>query len=308
LLLTTTPINFKTYLSRCRIMTNRNKEITRKSFLETSIAVGTGLLLTGDIGCKSFNYKNFFTGGNKIKNFVESFPDEKILPMTRSVRKFYIPDSKHCLVHIRQSHYEKGMEKRKWEMDEINCIQEEIYGILEYLIEEKGLTYIYPEGLLTGKRAESIVERAKIYYEKIKKRTGKKYVAGADKKLIMEGRLNAKPSELPEIRQRLRDIEGDGLISLDEGPERKRLYEQKEYNLLQLIVDNKDEIGYTIFGAEHAWGGEKSCGKGYNKRVIKYLEDNLENWNKEHRDEKFSLIEVTPHHYYYDKKLGDDYF
>ena len=88
----------------------------------------------------------------------------------------------------------------------------------------------------------------------------------------------------------------NGLLELRYG-ERKELYqnglygkgsygdeennhEEREDFILKLISKNKDEKAVVVFGGAHCW------------------KNNIKRWNRRHKNERFSLIEVVPENYY----------
>lgn len=58
------------------------------------------------------------------------------------------------------------------------------------------------------------------------------------------------------------------------------ILERREDVLLELIVKRNDPIAVTVYGGFHDWG------------------NNIKQWNKEHPDQKFALIEITPEAYH----------
>ena len=119
----------------------------------------------------------------------------------------------------------------------------------------------------------------------------------AVKKLVAEGKLSILAVE--EIRSN--DLAG--LIVEKEGWEQdpnkvKVVVENREDIVLQKIASQNAGLWVCVYGGAHLWGGNQSFGDIYpiaNGRIS--LKDNIAEWNSQHPDKKFSLIEITPQHY-----------
>lgn len=265
---------------------------TRKNFLKKTSSILLGISIIPSL-------KNLYAD-NEIDLFFKSFPEN--LPKTKRIEKFHIPDSKYCLVHIREIHYKKSKEQSQGLLNEVYIIQKDIYEILNFLIDNHNLKSVRPEGLTNDKRNKTIKQRARIYYEKIKRRTGREYIGGAVKKLILEDRLNAKPAEIFETRKKMNEMKEKIKEKIDFTEEeyqvfRKHAMEKREDDLLKLITNDLEKISFTVYGGAHAWGGKKSCGENYILKNKDSTKDNIYEWNKKHQDKKFSLIEITPESY-----------
>ena len=261
---------------------------------------------------------------------LRDFPDK--INGAKSVVKYETPGAKHTLVHLGQTHYidmgkELSLENiintdiRYWNKikdiyTNINNCQKDIYDILTELKEKQNISNVRSEGVMlrdldnldnkealkeayfsklaeldeTGyflesiKYSFSVMNRLKPYVEANKpapfytmEKTLKKYnkakqdferfryIGGADILLAMENKLNLLPAETKK--------------AYDNGDMNAR-----EDALLQIVSKENNPLELTVYGAKHNF------------------KDNIEKWNKENPNNKYSLIEITPKNLYSDKK------
>ncbi|MBM3234324.1 hypothetical protein FJZ19_04505 [Candidatus Pacearchaeota archaeon] len=75
------------------------------------------------------------------------------------------------------------------------------------------------------------------------------------------------------------------------------IMEKREDILLDMVSRSEEPLVVCIFGGRHAFGGTYSCSKLYSREGKSSIIDNLDKWNKNNPDKKFSLIEITPERY-----------
>ena len=75
------------------------------------------------------------------------------------------------------------------------------------------------------------------------------------------------------------------------------IFDGREDFALQKLAEYGDPISLVQFGGAHAWGGKESCGDGYSLKGRPSSKDNIAEWNKQHPDKKFALIEILPEGY-----------
>lgn len=137
----------------------------------------------------------------------------------------------------------------------------------------------------------------------------------AGSRLFYEGKIGLYAGESSDIAETLADPEIDritdlsaaialGVIDRPQGLDQETIDEanyaltdMRENYLLERIVKRGEPYGVVIYGARHAWGGAESCGPAYSLDGRLSLEDNIATWNKNHPNQKFSLIEITPQNY-----------
>ena len=119
---------------------------------------------------------------------------------------------------------------------------------------------------------------------------------GAAGKLGIAGMIELRP-----IEDRLRDISefGEQLRSGE-------ATDGREDFVLQKLAEYGDPIFLVQFGGEHTWGGQESCGESYFLDGRKPTKDNISEWNKQHPDNKFALIEIEPEGYNEIVEIGNE--
>ncbi|MBS3072503.1 hypothetical protein J4477_01555 [Candidatus Pacearchaeota archaeon] len=111
--------------------------------------------ISGLLSCALIEGSSFAYAEQNIEGLVDNFPD--LIPGVKKVMKFKTPDSKYCLVHIRQLHAvpwdlstEESMISTYTTFEEkvmINNCQNDIYDMLSYLTENHDLNSVFVEGI-----------------------------------------------------------------------------------------------------------------------------------------------------------------
>lgn len=256
--------------------------------------------------------QNLETRLTEANQRLRDFPDS--IPGALKISKHVTPEAKYCLVHIRQVHYVSpdryealfkllGVSDPKERLDIIskrydfiNNIQQEIYKILSYLTVNGISTEVYVEGITNEHTAETFTSHVQGCKEEISDMLGVtkaselSYVSGAGILLGLEGSIKIKPATT---------LESDmATINATTSEEERELQEQREDVLLELIANQNNRLVFTVYGALHAWGGEKSSGPLYILSGRKSTRDNIAEWNQKHPNKKFSLIEIIPKGYF----------
>jgi len=266
-------------------------------------------------GCQSINQED---NKDQIKagKFFSKFPDK--IEMAGIVKKHGKQDAKHCLVHISQMHVSRFDRRNpnsscmnKNTLEEINNVQNDIYDILLNLKYNYEISEIYQEALYEDEKIwdDKMPGRKLFYFLEYPERLLNeeiefwKYKVNQDSrgknKKILEGKLALKDvlkERYPFLAGASYLMADNGLLELRYG-ERKELYqnglygkgsygdeennhEEREDFILKLISKNKDEKAVVVFGGAHCW------------------KNNIKRWNRRHKNERFSLIEVVPENYY----------
>lgn len=222
----------------------------------------------------------------------------------------------------------------KKELERINSHQKEIYTILEYLKEQKIIDSVYIEGIDASmleriKKISLIPEDEEITRElkDLEQKVNQKIIWNVPKgytpeKLMQEyqQKIEAAKKRLAEHNERYKHFYGAGLRLVLEGKleprfenlelnnkayeEIKRtgkggvaVFDDREDDILNSIAKETEIIAVVEFGGAHAWGGKESCWEGYSLNGRKSFKDNIAEWNKQHPNQKFCLIEITPKGY-----------
>ncbi|MFT4303511.1 MAG: hypothetical protein ACMXYG_03030 [Candidatus Woesearchaeota archaeon] len=136
--------------------------------------------------------------------------------------------------------------------------------------QQDGMFETYDEIMEKSKEYTKIIDRAMYYPGGTELLSRKKY-------------LNLHPAETAEAHSSINREEYTADMS-----------EKREDAALQLISDLGSTYSIIIYGAAHAWGGNKSFGRSYPTEGRLSMKDNIAEWNKRNPDKKFSLIEITP--------------
>jgi len=248
----------------------------------------------------------FYPPGNAV---LRHFPNE--IPGAREVRKFEIPDSRYCLVHVMQIHvlpsnYYESMK-----------VQRNIMRILSSL-SKRGINVVYLEGV-TEKNIDLLYEMRnngkRDIFAELNSRNGAVY-------LFFKNEVNLKRAENSELltravenilegERKLKEIKNKKFKNLEEAVEARRkiegmfgrefyrkVLEDREDCLLEIVDRNNDALAVLVMGGAHSFGGKYTYGEKY--RVGKErssVKDNIAVWNAMHPDKRFSLVEVVPEEY-----------
>lgn len=100
-------------------------------------------------------------------------------------------------------------------------------------------------------------------------------------------------------------LQGDGRRELENARETESVYNEyvldaREDEVLKIAYGAPGVSHVFVYGAGHTFGGGKSF-KHYDSTGRRSSRDNIDKWNSEHPEKKFSLIEIFPEH------LPEDY-
>jgi len=249
------------------------------------------------------------------------FPEE--IPGVDRIEKHYTKDAKYCLVHFKQSHItyipeefgfiealrrikdnnewkgiasEYGIDKKFEELitgyegfySYINNAQKDIYKGLSFLIDDIGLSDVIAEGFtekdnlslqrIKEKRSNTlqvilgvgIFAKDKPLLSKGIESENIRYLLGAARLLASERKLNLSPAESSSLLEKARST----LYSKSKIEE--QLHQDRENVVLDNTIRNSLPLSVVVYGSEHEFW------------------DNIQKWNREHPNQKFSLIELYP--------------
>lgn len=297
--------------------------MNRREFLISALAFSTGLKLSccqsvpyemqmvskgADIFAPpSFNLEDA-VGANKL---LIDFPNK--LPGAKSVHKYITPGARHCLVHVRYMHWDT--EASKSGLEEVKKVQAKVYNIVSHLIENHEVNKIYLEGL-TPKTAPIFNVCAGIKY--ISKNPESVYDPNFNDRVPEDLRdLESVEKNNPVLFESYSFLESiqdyhfmyrlasetdkfEVLASEDVDTYKKSLklknlrknpfwfiiteltgsfqkvMEERENHFLGISSRGESPLSVVIFGHYHRW------------------ENNIQKWNSQYPDYKFSRIEVTP--------------
>jgi hypothetical protein len=245
------------------------------------------------------------------------------------VIKHEVPQAKYCLVNIKQRHYasperlehalmnegvtgrQEIREKMLESYAKVNRVQKDIYMILEQL----GAKYVLAEGALYTKEFEPFTkEEAGEFYEQVRdemqqglgiggKRARMAYLANliqqeADSEELPLKELRDEYARLAEDEERYRYIPGACVLmaaqekiilvppeshDLNARAWQARTHEEldavqneRENHVMKLASELDCLLPVMVYGKQHDF------------------KDNIEKWNRENPDLKFSLIEIMP--------------
>ncbi len=232
------------------------------------------------------------------------------IPGARSITKYGVRGSSHCLVHIRQTHflnrgawmnamksrYNMAEDKIKENIDAMELREDESFAVLKdvavilsYLRERLSLTAVYPEGVdvedakfineMLADIRKKYLETGDSIFEDAKTQIGEELAEGLfyDIKTTGDGSLEVRVTESDEIREESADTFMDAI--LDKGGDWEPSNVRREDFLLERVSSDQERLAVTTFGGLHDW------------------RDNVDSWNERHPEDTFSLIEVVPMSY-----------
>lgn len=257
------------------------------------------------------------------------FPDK--IPGAKSVNKYLIPEAKYCIVHIKQWHLREDLNMKEGHIKWIKNIQDNVYNALSFMAENCNVKEVYSEGVTPD--FEGMVNLcAKMHYrlnnseinpdfikdipskasdlEEIKRESPNVYECYMDLekkikydavyRLASEGKLKILSSEdyytikkAEEIDSKARGL-GSYRWIFDKKNIIDTILENREDVFLDIASKQENPLAVVVYGAGHAWGGKKSCGKSYDFKGRNSIKDNIAEWNLKHPNKKFSLIEIEP--------------
>lgn len=209
-----------------------------------------------------------------------------------------------------------------------------IYSILSHVIGTSGGKAIHAEGVTAGNQdfynawARGEIPRHELDKEILGIRNGtrvpyeawsmfpdderavEKYLEVLEKKyrevlrneeavdrLAKEGKISYLPADTKELMDKAYLAMIKELWAGETEETIKIIMDDREEGLLDIVSKTKNPLAISVYGGNHAFGGEDSCGKGYSLGNRRSLIDNIAKWNKKHPNQKFSLIEITPESY-----------
>lgn len=275
------------------------ENLSRRDFLKIGSALGIGFL-----NCDKLSSVKFLTASDKA---FDDFPER--IPGMRNCKKFFYPASSMTLVHIRQKHdffnhflpldcllnVDSSLEeKRDYARKvvgfycDVDKNQRAIYSVLDYLVDEMGLTSVYSEGV--SKESEELFNSILVpYHERHMRivhslgyfgggfddemREKLNFISGADVVMALEGKL--------KIRGCYRVSQLTDSVHLGNFEDRASLEGKNfiEDLVLKTISQDAGLLDVLVFDGAYSF------------------EDNINKWNLDNPDKKYSLIEVTPVNY-----------
>lgn len=229
---------------------------------------------------------------------LRSFPT--FLPWIGKTEKHEVPGAKYCFIHIKQMHrvhgdtakqiYEEIDDERarrsliantKYKWQKIDYIQKDIYFILNNLATDHNLKDVRAESFtkqfskpelekLYGQESYNILLECYPTLEEVMYNQKEfLYAPGAALLLGILGKINLLPGE----DKKLNEIAAKNAEKDENHPS---IYDPRENFTLKTIAQYDIPAVIGIYGAKHDF------------------KNNIENWNQENPDKKFSWIVVTP--------------
>ncbi|MCH7568680.1 MAG: hypothetical protein IIA87_04635 [Nanoarchaeota archaeon] len=265
---------------------------------------------------------------SEANQFLRAFPDE--IPGIESVEKYETPGADQTIVHIRQRHYfnpdnlhihrvineeieslresikefEEDFPEEASEMrrainrsieigrlgvreyfTEVINVQKNIFQSLIYLQKEIGLGETRVEGVHRDYEEEKLMDHINLIYAEVinkgyftKEEAEEKevvFLGGAAHMLWSRGMIDIKPAETKEANLKALEVFLDSNSSASE----REKYSKKirEDVFLDLVDAGGERYSVVVYGALHDW------------------RDNINEWNRDNPDNKFSLITMTPY-------------
>ena len=257
-----------------------------------------------------------YPSNKTLADFIlETFPSS--LEGAAEIKKYETPGARQNLVHIKQQHAVE-VEDVLIVTQSTMKVQENVYSIIMDLKKTQGLKVVLPEGFSEKDREKWYRKRPRALLQGVKP-WGTEY--RATDIAFFNGEIDIKESEDSHARE-IAD-EADALFQVrrkalkDEAATRSRLNlppkpylnkilryrkewiaglcEPREDCLLRIASENPDlTLVVTTYGAYHSFAGNQSFPNYRYDEGTKSVKDNIYHWNREHPDEKFSLIEILP--------------
>lgn len=249
------------------------------------------------------NYNPEITPANKILRSLEM----NKLPGTGKLDVHETPGAKYCLLHIKQKHARFGKDtaasilkefggsgeedfflkliRDKW--NSTNKIQKDIYSILEGLRVNYGVKEIRAESFSKEYSKEQLKEFYKNRLEAVLREcyaTPEEWIANSEKYIFapgaellmgMQGKLRVLQGENEELNRKAVAETKKPFSQRDES----LIYTPREDFLVKISANGKNPFIVGVYGAQH-----------------EYL-DNIERWNRNNPDKKFSLAVAIPRAY-----------
>ena len=286
----------------------------------TIVAVGLASLLTGLASCER--------KPTQAESFYQAFPDSTHLRGAGTIEKYETPGAQHCLIHVKQMHrmgdppslieqqermktiegmiaepykhspevvrraeevlplVKKGLEDARnnirSSVEEVSTVQRDIYSILTSLHRQYGVTFVRAEGAERNLSSEDCINVTAAINTDLQDKgyltedeVFGKYLLYAGAEFAMGGAslLEVKAGESVELNEAAQDAwNKSGTYNIDAA----EIYNPREDYVMKLVDDAREPYSVVVFGAKHDF------------------RDNVERWNKEYPEDKFSLIVVTP--------------
>ncbi len=198
------------------------------------------------------------------------------LPHVVDRRERLTKDAKHGIVVIRQIHWADSLGTAG--ADQVTKCQREIEDLLKALLKGKWIDSGYAEGRMTKDEPATDARYSTVANAQQQGLSNVPEIAelGADRILDVEARWILHGGE------RTKTYDAAGLaLSMAPGPEQQKLlYDDREDVLLGIVIDAKDRISCTVWGANHNFDDNA-------ERL------NLDAWNEGHPDHLVSVLTLT---------------
>ncbi|GEM_PF-5558048 len=251
---------------------------------------------------------------SEANQFLRGFPD--MIPGISGVVKYEVPGADQAIVHIRQYHnisfqnlpsiveplnkINNGSEFSEKELREFNeavngvllshidrvsdlqkniayCMIDlrDFYGVKDFRVEGYDIN---PDRELLLKSLVADCQALKRIFPTInlnlESNPGRFLYFGSEKVLGSQGKINVRKAEeahLVEMAFEALNAEGH-----ESDRFKKVVFDEREDALLNIVDSGEERFSFVVYGAEHD------------------LRDNIDRWNSENPDNKFSLIVLTP--------------
>jgi hypothetical protein len=253
--------------------------MNRRKFMNWAGAAALGLAAAGGAVYTGRRIGDAMLYSTPANAALRDFPEQ--MPGASRLEKYPNRGARYCLVHIRQAHT-TGNDTEE-QLAQIREVQEDVYSILSFLCDKKGLREVYVESEAGGVSLTQAMEDLESTNAELRKllgedsrqvdkdMAGKRILRGGAYKLRSEGKLKIKAAET---------LEGNMMPLFLGGKETKEgvkaITGKREDILLQLIDKDAPALAVTVYGGGHSWA------------------DNIEEWNSVKPEAKFSPIEITP--------------
>ncbi len=248
------------------------------------------------------------------------------------------PGATRAIIHVRWMHYADPAlaksEQDRTRVRALNPVQHDIYRILELLRQQEGvdirvegreeintrensakeyhlrLRRLEETGIITPQipaqknstYADVFLELATRYPIATSEWSEYGFIPGADLLMeVVEG-VQFLPAQTPAaelLARKSRQRYASGDKQQLNTPE--ILDGREDAAILLSAARESAPVTAILYGAAHRFGGTQSCGPTYGTRTVgKSYKDNIAVWNsaRKHRDNTFSLLEVTPRAYW----------
>ena len=174
----------------------------------------------------------------KANNILFDFPDADEIPGARKVDKYLTPGAEYFLVHIRQSHFKKDMTEEK--KQQVIEVQQNIYKILSYFVENLNLKEVYVEGVTSDiEELEERIAQESVSIENMSKamtETLEDYISSLERRLNDEPLISVLYPEEKDAEQHRDSLRKQIEIKKAQFANERKRYEQYENLKKQQIL------------------------------------------------------------------------